>query len=226
MHADSAAARCGRRARRGSRARARDASVLSGNSSGSSSASLLHLCSASASGLGHRLDGCRPGEATSIGSTVLLNVVLVQSKGKLLLGRAHAVSTILAGGGIGGQSAAVGVTADSAEQLGVLRRGEGIGHNAGGGIVHAVAQLDVGDRGQRGRFGGPRGSDSRAAPQGSVGGSVGGLLDTSGVDAGDLAGIVLEVGQSADTGAIDDRNQTCKSDQLPSHMCRERILLP
>jgi hypothetical protein len=86
--------------------------------------------------------------------------------------------------------------------------------------------LDIGDRGERGRFGGPRGSDSRAASRGSVGGSVGGLLDTSGVDAGDLAGIVLEVGHGADTGTIDDGNQTCKSGQLPSHICRERVLLP
>lgn len=227
MQTDGTAARRGRRGRRGSRVRATGGSILGSNSSSSSSSGLLHLRRTSASGLGSGLDSRRSVEAASISSTVLLYVILVQSKGKLLLGCAHAVSTILAGSSIGCQSAAVGVTADGAEQLGVLRGGEGSGDNAAGSIIHALAQIDIGSRGQGGGFGSPPGSDGRAASQGGVGGSVGGLVDTSGVCAGDLAGIVFEVGHGADTGAIDDRNQTCNSNQLSSPICvKGTVFLP
>jgi hypothetical protein len=102
----------------------------------------------------------------------LFDVVLVQGECELLLGSTHAVGTVLTGGSIAINTTTVGVATHGAKQLGVLARREIIGHDATGGIVHALTQVDVSARGQRGSLGRPFGANSRAALQSGVGRSV------------------------------------------------------
>jgi hypothetical protein len=208
MDAESGAARRSRRG--GRRAGVSGGSSFGGHSAGASGTSLLHLRRAGSGGRGSSLGSSRAGEVACSSGTVLLDVILVESKGKLLLGGTHAVGTVLAGSSVGSESTAVGVPADSAEELGVLASSERVGHDTPSGIVHAFTEVDISARGKRRSLGGPAGTNCRTALQSSVGGCVGGFVSSSRVDTGDLAGVVLKVGHGADTGGVDNGYQTCR----------------
>lgn len=208
MNTRSGAAGRGRGGARGAGAGAGGGGRLSSDSAGASSTSLLHLRGASTSSGSGGLGGSGAGEVASGGSAILLDVVLVESESKFLLGGAHAVGTVLASSGVGIEAVAASETANGAEELGVLAGGKRVGDNTCGGIVHAFAEVDIGTGGERRGLGGPLGANGRTALEGGVGGCVGSLVRTGGVDAGDLAGVVLEVGHGADTGAVDYRNKT------------------
>lgn len=162
----------GRSGSRGARARVSSSSGLSGNGTSSGSASLLHLSRAGTGSSSGGLGSCRAGKVASCGSAVLLNVVFIQGEGKLLLGGAHAVRTILTGSGVGSKTTAVGVSADSAEELGVFAGGQGVGDNTACGIVHAFTEVHVGARGEGRGLGRPLGADGGTASQCGVGRSV------------------------------------------------------
>lgn len=196
----------GRRAR----GRASSSSRLGGNSASTSSTSLLNLRRASTSRGSGSLGAGRTGEVTGAGVLVLLLVVLVQGEGELVLDLAHAVRTVLAGGRVGAHTTAVSVAADCAEQAGQLGGSEAGRGDTGGLLVDALAQVSVGSRGHGRGLGLPAASHGRAALQDGVGRGVGGLVGTGGVDAGDFAGVVLEVRHGAHAGGVDNGNQTCR----------------
>jgi hypothetical protein len=148
-------------------------------------------------------------EVASARGAGLLDVVVVEGEGELLGAVAHAVRTVVAGGRVGGEAGAdaVAVAADGAEESAVVGSVDARGNNAGQGVVHAAAELLVGSRRERGGLGGPGGADGRAVSRG-VGGAVGAVRNAARGDVGDLAGVVVEVGQGADSVA-GDRDETC-----------------
>lgn len=181
---------------------------LGGHGTSSSSAGFLDLSGAS-TGRGSRgLGRGRAGEVTGAGVLVLLIVVLVQGEGELVLDLAHAVRTVLAGGAVGADTAAVSVAANGAEQFSQLSVGEAAGSDTGGLFVDAVAEVGIRSWGQGRGLGLPATSYRRAALQSGVGRGVGSLVGTGRVDASNLARVVLEVGHGAHAGGVDDGNQT------------------
>lgn len=198
----------GGRGRAGARAGVSSGSSLSGDSTGTSSASLLDLGGAGASSRGGGLGAGRAIEAASSGSLVLLSVVLVQSESELVLDTAHAVGTVLAGGGVGIETTAVSVTADNTQELSELGGGQAAVSNASRGVVNAVAKVLIGGRGKRRRLGLPVGVLSGAGLKNGVGRSVRSLVGAGRASSGNLLGVVGEVRQLANTGAVDNRDKT------------------
>lgn len=193
---------------RGARAGVSSSSSLGGDSTGTSSASLLDLRGASASGRGGGLGAGRATEAASSSSLVLLGVVLVQGESELILDTAHAVGTVLAGGGVGIEATTVSVTTDNTQELSELGAGQAAVSNASRGIVNTVAKVLIGGRGKRRRLGLPVGVLGRAGLKNSVGRGVRGLVGAGRAGSGNLLGVVGEVSQLANAGAIDNRNKT------------------
>lgn len=137
-------------------------------------------------------------------------VVGIEGKGELLLGIAHAIGTIGTGGGVVGNAGAVllAVSADLAEEVGVLVLIKVVGDGARQGAQHARAELRVSSWGKRSGLGLPGSVNAWAVSGGSVGWVVAGRVDTGDGNLGDLAGQTAEVGESGDRVAR-DADETC-----------------
>ena len=130
--------------------------------------------------------------------------VLVEGEGELLLGSAHGVRAVLAGGGVGADAdAGSGVlAADVVELLSDGLAGQAAVGDAAEGLDHAVAELGVGDGGQ-GATGGPSGVDGWAGAGSGVRGGVGRHSFAGGRGLGNLAGENSVIRELANGGAID-----------------------
>lgn len=148
-------------------------------------------------------------EVAGGGLAALGLVVLVEGEGELLLGRAHGVGAVLAGGGVGVDAGAGGGihAADVVELRGDVRALHARLGLAAEGLDHAVADLGVGGRGE-GAAGGPGGVDRWAGAGSGVRGGVGSHGDAAGRDLGNLGGEDLEISELGD-GVVLDLDETC-----------------
>lgn len=143
---------------------------------------------------------------------------MVDDEVELVFGGAHGVSTVVARGAVGGDPAAVGVAADDAEEVRVVRGGDGILYDALGRFGHAAAEFGVGGWGQWGGGCFPGGVDGGARLQGAVGRRVGGFICAGGGGASDVLGVRGEVGELGDGGAVNDGDEAVVVGFLEVHV--------
>lgn len=150
------------------------------------------------------------GEVAGLGILLVVGVVLVESEGELLLGRAHGVSAVLASGSVVlDTGASLWVLSTDEAELGsdILSVDVSVG-SALEGSHHAFAKLGVGDWWE-GRGGLPLAVDCRALAGLGVGWLVVGQFAANGLDLGDLLLVVLEVNKLLDLSVGAELDKTC-----------------
>ncbi len=168
--------------------------------------SLLQERRASSSGLAGALGGGSTVEVTGLGVGSVALVVGVHGERELLLGSADTVGTVLASGGVSVDTLAELaplVAADGTEGLRELLALNVTLGNTGEALLHALTEILVGRRGERGGGGLPALAEGRAGLQGSVGGLVFALLGTGGGCGCELLREVAEVLEGRGLAVLD-----------------------
>lgn len=142
------------------------------------------------------------GETTGIAALAVELVVAVHGPTQTLLGIAHGVGTILARGGVGGDTGHGALdTTQVVEGVGHLLGGDVVNRHTLQLVVHALAQIGVGRGGQDAGGEPVAGLDGRAAAANGGADGIAGAVDTGGGGLLHLGRQVLKVLQGLDAVA-------------------------